>query len=107
MFARIVSMNLKPGERPSYARTTEEEVIPLLRKFTGFRDEIALVSTDEKQAIGISLWERREDAEDYNRSGFPDVVRALAKCTEGTPSVEEYEVTNSTVHEISVRKAGG
>ncbi len=106
MYVRVVSMDLKAGERPAYTRVLDEEVIPLLRRFTGFKDEISVVSTDEKEAIGISFWDRREDAEAYKRDGFPDVVKALEKCIEGTPRVKECELTNSTVHEIA-RKAGG
>ncbi len=107
MFVRIVSMNLKSGEGPGFARAIDEDVIPIMRKFTGFRDEIAMVSTDGTQAVGISFWQQRDHAEAYSRTGYPDVLRALAKYTEGTPTIKEYEVTNSTAHAISARKAGG
>jgi heme-degrading monooxygenase HmoA len=107
MFVRIVNMNLKAGAGPGFARVIDEEVIPMLRKFTGFRDEIAMVSADGTQAVGISFWQQRDHAEAYNRTGYPDVLSALSRYTEGTPTIKEYEVTNSTAHAISTRKAGG
>ncbi len=101
MFARIFRANLRRGEGPGYARTIEREVIPLLRRFAGFRDEIAMVSSDGKQAVGISFWERQEDAEVYRRDGYAAVVDALEKHVEGTPVVMSYEVTNSTLEAIT------
>lgn len=102
MFARMFRANLKSGQGPAYARTIDREVIPILRKFAGFRDEIAMVSSDGKQALGISFWDRQEDADLYRRDGYTDVLNALDKHVEGTPVVLTYEVTNSTVHGIEV-----
>ncbi|MCL5005323.1 MAG: hypothetical protein M1404_02215 [Acidobacteria bacterium] len=104
MFARIVRMNLKPGEGPGYTRTIDE-IIPTLRKFTGFTGEIAMVSSDGKEAIGISLWDRKENAEAYHTKGYPEVVKALERHIEGEPELLTYEVTNSTFEVLPVRKA--
>ena len=106
MFARIVTMNLKSGEATGFAQAIDDQVIPMLRKFNGFRDEIAMTSTDGKQAVGISFWQRREDAEAYHRAGFADVMKALSKHIEGTPTIKECEVTNSTAHDIKAKKGG-
>ncbi|MEJ2007987.1 MAG: hypothetical protein P8Z30_07500 [Acidobacteriota bacterium] len=83
----------------------DNEVIPALRKFTGFNGEITLVSNDGREATGISLWDNKEHAEAYNRQGYPQVLKALEKFTEGKPELRTYEVTNSTVEKIAVRKA--
>ncbi len=106
MFVRIVTMDLKPGQGPGFAQAIDEKVIPILRRFTGFRDEIAMVSTDGRHAVGISFWQQRGDAEAYNRAGWADVLKALSDHTEGTPTVQECEVTNSTAHDIKVKKGG-
>jgi len=105
MFARIVRMNLKPGEGPGYTRALDQEIIPTLRKFPGFTGEIAMVSIDGKEAIGISLWDRKESAESYNRRGYAGVVKALEKYVEGEPELQTCEVTNSTFEALPVRKA--
>ena len=44
MYTRNVSMKLKANSAPEFARTLENEVIPMLRKQKGFKDEITLVA---------------------------------------------------------------
>ncbi len=103
MFARIFSANLKPGEGPSYARTIDEIVIPMLRKFVGFRDEIAMISADGQRAVGISFWEQQDDADRYSREAYAEVVKALSKHIEGMPVVQTCQVTNSTLQAIAAQ----
>ena len=104
MFARKVSMHLK-GSVPEFTQTLEREVTPLLRKQKGFQDEITFVAPGGKEAFGISLWDRAEKAETYNRETYAEVAKALAKVIDGTPQVETYEVANSTFHKIAAAAA--
>ncbi|HET9179224.1 MAG TPA: hypothetical protein VFQ24_12780 [Terriglobia bacterium] len=105
MFARHVRMHLKADGRPGFVRAIDTETIPALKKFLGFTGEIVMVSNDGKEAVGISLWDNKEHAEAYNRQGYADVLKSLEKFTDGQPELQTYEVTNSTVEKISVRKA--
>src|SRR5712692_10664664 len=101
MFARSVSMHLKPNSVTEFTRTLENEIIPLLRKQKGFQDEITLVAPGGLEAIGITLWDQKQDAEAYNRGAYSEVQKALAKVADGTPQVQTYEVSNSTFHTIA------
>jgi len=103
MFARTVRMQLRPNSVPEFTLTVEKEVIPLLRKQQGFKDEITFVPSDGREAVGISLWDQKEQAEAYQRGAYPDVLKALAKVVEGTPQVHTSEVSNSTFHKIAAR----
>ena len=103
MFARHVSMRLKPNTVTEFTRTLENEVIPLLQKQRGFRDEIVLVVPGGTEAVGISLWDQKENADAYSRETYPEVQKLLAKVIEGTPRVQTYEVSNSTFHRIAAR----
>jgi hypothetical protein len=105
MFARTVRMELKPNSVAEFTQLLEKDVIPVLRKQRGFKDEIAFAPTDGKEAIAISLWEERENAESYNRAIYPEVLKTLAKVIVGTPQVHTLEVTNSTFHKVAVRQA--
>jgi hypothetical protein len=105
MFARNVSMHLKPNSVAEFTRTLDQEIIPLLRKQKGFQDEIAFVVPNGTEAVGISLWDLKESAEAYGRGTYPEVLKALAKVVEGTPQVQTYEVTNSTFHKVAARVA--
>jgi heme-degrading monooxygenase HmoA len=105
MFARNVYLHLKPNSVAEFARTIEKEIIPLLRQQKGFQDEITFVVPGGAEAVAISLWDQKEDAEAYNRGTYSEVLRGLAKVVEGTPQVQTYEVSNSTFHKIAARAA--
>ena len=105
MFARQVSMRLKPNSSKAFTDTIEKEIIPILRKQKGFQDEITLVAPGGLEAIGISFWDQKENAEAYSRTTYAEVQKALAKVVEGTPQVQTYEVSNSTFHKIAARVA--
>lgn len=40
MYARQVSMELRPNSRADFTRKIESEILPLLQKQKGFQDEI-------------------------------------------------------------------
>jgi len=106
MFARHVSMQLKPNTRAQFTRTIENEILPLLKKQHGFQDEIVLVAPGSgTEVVAISLWDRKDDAESYQRASYPEVLKALAKVVEGTPEVREFEVANSTLQNRPARVA--
>jgi hypothetical protein len=100
MYARNVTMNLKTNAGDEFTRTLEAEIIPMLRKQSGFADELAFVSSTGKQAIAISLWDDKASADAYGRDGYPQVLRILSKVIEGTPVVSTYDVATSTFHTI-------
>lgn len=101
MYTRNVSMKLKANSAPEFTRTLEKEIIPLLRKQKGFKDEISFVAPERNEAVAISFWDKKDSAEAYNREKYPEVLKALSKVVEGTPRVESFEVANSTSHQIA------
>ena len=105
MFARTVRIELRPNSVAEFTQLLEKDVIPTLRKQHGFKDEIALAPTDGKEAVAISLWEEKENAEAYNRTTYPEVLKTLAKVVVGTPQVHTSEVCTSTFHKIAAKVA--
>ena len=103
MFARSVSFHLKPGRAAEFTQLLDKDIIPILRKQKGFQDEISLVAAGGTEAVGISVWDVKENAETYARGAYPGVLKALARVVEGTPQVQTYEVSNSTFHKIAAR----
>jgi hypothetical protein len=97
MFARKVSMHLKLDGAAEFKKKIESEVIPILRKQSGFVDEITLLYPSGKEVHAFSLWETAEHAEAYNRGAFPEVAKILASVIDGTARVQTYEVLNSTI----------
>ncbi len=102
MIARNVTMHLKPNSLAEFTQTFQKQIIPLLRKQKGFQDEITFIVPGERDAVGVSFWDKQENADSYSRGTYPDVVKALEKVLDGTPQVQNLEVSNSTVHNIGV-----
>jgi len=92
MFARTVTMRLKSNAVSEFNRTIENEIMPILRKQRGFQDELTLVTPDGMEAIGISLWDNKQNAEAYQREGYAEVQKLIARSIEGNPQVRTYEV---------------
>lgn len=105
MFTRLVTMKLKANSAAEFTRVIEREIIPLLRKQKGFRDELAFVAPERSEAVAISIWETKENAEAYNRTAYPEVVKTLTQVVEGTPKVETFELSNSTLHKLAAKGA--
>jgi hypothetical protein len=90
MYTRNVRIKLKANGAPEFTR-----------KQVGFQDEMLFVAPQRNEAIAISFWDKRVNAEAYNHIAYLDVLRILSKVVEGMPVVETFEVANSTSHEIA------
>ncbi len=107
MFARTVTVRLKSNAVADFNKTLENEIVPILRRQKGFRDELTLVTPDGTEAVGISLWDNKQSAEAYQREGYPEVQKLLSKSTEGTPQVKVYEAPYSTLAKVARGSGGG
>ena len=105
MFVRKVTALLKPNSISKFSLLMEQEVIPTLRKQSGFQDELTFFSPSEDAVTGISLWDKSSNAEAYSLGTYPAVLKELAALIEGTPKVDTYEVVNSTFHKIAAASA--
>jgi len=98
MFARNVSFRLKSNMLSDYNRTLENEILPVLHKQKGFKEEITLSNPGSQDAIAISLWENKACADTYNTNTYPEVLKAFARFIDGTPKVQTFEAVTSTFH---------
>jgi len=105
MYARNVAITLKHRTTAAeFTRTLEQDVLPMLRKQDGFKDEITFVAADGREVLAISLWDRQDNAESYGRNIYPAVLKSLGKVVDGSPMVTSYEVSSSTFHKIPAGK---
>jgi hypothetical protein len=102
MFSRNVSIHLKSNMLSDYTRTFEKDVLPLLRKQNGFKDEITFAGPGGVDVLAISLWENKADAENYNTNTYPQVLKTLARFIDGTPQVHTFDVVQSTLQQRDV-----
>ena len=63
----------------------------------------AIACANGTDALAISLWDKKESADAYNRDTYPEVLKSLVNVVEGTPAIGGYEVSNSTFHQIGAR----
>ena len=103
MFTRNVSMKLKGNSVPEFNRLIENEILPLLRKQPGFRDELTFVAPERSEAVAISIWDTKENAQTYDRTVYPEVLKIVSKVVEGTPKVENFELASSTIHKLAAK----
>jgi hypothetical protein len=102
MFARNVAIHLRPNTLGEFTRIFDNEVLPILRKQTGFQDEITFSTTPTGvDVIAISLWDTKEHAEVYNATGYPEVLKILNTVLDGAPRVRVSEVVSSTLHKTA------
>jgi heme-degrading monooxygenase HmoA len=104
MFGRQVTMKLKANSASELTRIVDNQILPILHKQKGFRDETTLISPERSEAIASSFWDTREDAEAYNRTGYPEVLKTLPNVIEGTPTVKTFEFATSTFHKAAAAK---
>jgi hypothetical protein len=105
MYARNVSISLKSNSSVGFTNQIENETIPTLRKQKGFEGEFTFLAPGGTEAVAISLWDTKENADAYARTGYPEVLKNLNRFVEGTPNVKTYEVANSTFHKLTAAVA--
>ena len=103
MFARNLHFQLRPNSSKQFTNTVEKDVLPLLRKQPGFQEELAFIAPNGNDAYAISFWKSKEEAEQYGRVAYSEVLKALANVVQGTPQLLNYEVCISTIPKITAR----
>jgi len=79
-FLRIVSLHLKPGKLEEYKELYERDIIPALLATHGCRFScLSMPTTDSNEAISVTLWNSRADAEEYEKKGtFDQLLRNIS-----------------------------
>jgi quinol monooxygenase YgiN len=102
MFARIVSLDLKPNTHKEFSELFDKQILPALRKQQGFKDEILLVDPGAPRVVAISTWDTRENADAYATKTYPEAVKSLAEVLSGSPAVQTYQVAFSTFYKLAM-----
>ena len=105
MFGRQVTLTLKGNNSATELnRIAETEILPILRKQKGFRDESFLIAPERSEAIANSFWDTKADAEAYDHTAYAEVLKTLSNVIDGTPTVKTFEFANSTFHQAVASK---
>jgi hypothetical protein len=104
MFGRQVTLKLKTNSAAELTRIAETEILPILRKQKGFRDETTFIAPDRSEAIANSFWDTKADAEAYDHTAYPEVLKALSNVIDGTPTVKNFEFASSTFLQVAASR---
>ena len=102
MFARNLSFRLKPNTHSDYTQTMETQILPLLKKQKGFKEEMTLSNPNSVDGVSISVWETKSDADNYNTNVYPQVMKSLEKVIDGAPKLHTFETVTSTHNNVPV-----
>jgi heme-degrading monooxygenase HmoA len=106
MFTRLVEMTSKSGKSQELANTINEKAIPILKKQRGFVDEIVLVSSGEPdRVLALSFWDKKEDAEEYQREKYQKIHDTLRHLLEIEPTIRTFDVHTSIAHKVTAKQA--
>lgn len=78
MFVRILEFGMKPEKKAEYIRVLKNEVLPILKKQTGFLEILPFFPENvEERCLNISIWATKVDAERYQKEVYMKVFEIL------------------------------
>jgi heme-degrading monooxygenase HmoA len=101
MFARKVSVRLKPGRLHEFAKLMQSEILGWLRQQEGFLDLITLAAPDGREVATITFWDHEINAQSWSAGGYPEALKTLEALLDGVPYVKTFEVIGSTLPRLS------
>lgn len=82
MYLRVVSVQLQPGKLDEFKIIYKKEILPALQKLEGCRFAFMTRSSEnENMVVCVSLWNSKQDADAYEKSGLFDKFRGKTKHT--------------------------
>lgn len=98
MFTRFLQFEIKNNQSKEFADFTKNEIVPILKKQPGFVELLSFFPenfTEDKKIFMFSLWNKKADAERYEREWYPKVLDMLTPYVTQRPTVRFYELEAS------------
>lgn len=106
MFARMVELHVQPNKLDNFRTDLTNEILPILKKSSGFVDSVTLVSeTTPNTILSITMWKTQADMEKYERESYPIIIQKVRPLLKTEPRVEVCTVHTSTFHRITAGMA--
>jgi len=86
--ARSVRFDIATDKNEEFHKLFKNEVLPMLKKQDGFKDELLLVQ--DQHVLAISVWNNGDSARKYETATYPQVDKTLRPVISGRPTVETY-----------------
>ena len=86
--ARSVRFDIATDKNEEFHTLFRNEVLPMLRKQDGFKDELLLVQ--DQHVLAISVWNNVDSARKYESTTYPQLDKKLRPVMSGKPTVETF-----------------
>ena len=70
MYVRLLSLKIEPERLSEFRQIYENEIVPTLRNVSGCRYAFLVDSPEESEVISITIWDSKEHADAYEKSGI-------------------------------------
>jgi len=87
--ARSVRFDIATDKNEQFHNIFRNDVLPILKKQDGFKDELLLVQ--DQHVLAISIWNNLDSARKYESATYPQLDKTLRPVMFGTPTVETYK----------------
>jgi len=87
--ARSVRFDIAPEKNEQFHTLFRNEVLPILKKQDGFKDELLLVQ--DQHVLAISVWNDMDSARKYESATYPQLDKALRPVMSGKATVETFK----------------
>ncbi len=87
--ARSVRFDIATDKNEEFHTLFRNEVLPILKKQDGFKDELLLVQ--DQHVLAISVWNDMDSARRYESATYPQLDKTLRPVMSGKPTVETFK----------------
>jgi heme-degrading monooxygenase HmoA len=87
--ARSVRFDIATDKNEEFHKLFKNEVLPILKKQDGFKNELLLVQ--DQHVLAISVWNNDDSARKYESATYPQLDKALRPVMSGKATVETYQ----------------
>ena len=87
--ARSVRFDIATDKNEQFHNIFRNDVLPILKKQDGFKDELLLVQ--DQHVLAISVWNNLDSARKYESATYPQLDKTLRPIMFGKPTVDTYQ----------------
>ena len=86
--ARSVRFDIATDKNEEFHTIFRNDVLPILKKQDGFKNELLLVQ--DQHVLAISIWNNLDSARKYESATYPQLDKTLRPVMLGKPTVDTY-----------------
>ncbi len=87
--ASSVRFDIATDKNEQFHTLFRNEVLPMLKKQDGFKEEMLLVK--DQHVLAISVWKNADSARKYESATYPQMDKALRPLMSGKATVETFQ----------------